>query len=108
MERVRTILWLWARDRRLDHIADSRSGATAEAVDFFRRYAVGSRSRRLRLLARRLVEMAEAPAADLSDIAPARDAVYDRLSPFLELRRPDALCELTGTAAGRAKVWYEE
>src|SRR3546814_4246292 len=89
MERVRTSLWLWARDRRLDHSADGRSGATAEAVDFFRRYDAGFRIRRLRLLARRLVEMAEAPEADLSAIDTARAAVYDSLAPFLEPRRSD-------------------
>src|SRR3546814_11652887 len=44
-------------------------------------------------LFRSLVEMAEAPEADLSAIDTARAAVYDSLAPFLELRRPDALSD---------------
>jgi patatin-related protein len=91
LERVRTALWHWARDGKLDRIADSRAGATAEAIAFFRQYDVGFRIRRLRLLARRLVEMADAADADLPAIDAAREAVYESLAPFLDLRRIDAL-----------------
>ncbi len=91
MDRIRGILQRWADDQNLDHIAENRSGATPAAITFFRQYDLGFRIRRLRLLARRLVELAAESDEDLPAIDIAREAVYESLAPFLELRQAKVL-----------------
>lgn len=62
-------------------------GASEAAIDFLRRYDLGFRVRRLRLLARRLseIEMAHEEA----ELAPIREAIYDSLAAYLECKRTD-------------------
>ena len=62
-------------------------GASAAAIDFLRRFDLGFRIRRLRLLARRLtqIEMAHEEA----ELAPIREAIYDSLALYLECKRTD-------------------
>lgn len=93
MDHMRDVLLRWAEDRGLAHVAAARNGATKTAIDFFRQYDVGFRIRRLRLLGRRLVEMAAEPDADLAAIDVAREAVYECLAPFLALRQAKTLTE---------------
>ena len=63
-------------------------GASEAAIDFLRRYDLGFRIRRLRLLARRLseIEMEHEEA----ELAPIRDAIYDSLAAYLDCKRTDA------------------
>ena len=93
-DRIRRLLHGWALDRGLDHVANGRgNGANDVVIAFFRQYDLGFRIRRLRLLARRLVELAAEPDAPLAAIETARDAVYESLSPFLDLRQAKVLRE---------------
>ncbi|MFD1788736.1 patatin-like protein [Sphingomonas floccifaciens] len=66
--------------------------ATAPIVDFLRRFDLGFRVRRLRLMARRLAEMDEHGDDDL--LAPVREAVYASLAEYLDLERSDAFLAL--------------
>ncbi|MGN6277307.1 MAG: patatin-like protein [Sphingomonas sp.] len=68
--------------------APSFAGRASEAtIDFLRRYDLGFRVRRLRLLARRLaqIEMAHEEA----ELAPIREAIYESLAVYLDCKRTD-------------------
>ncbi|HEU4958824.1 MAG TPA: patatin-like protein [Sphingomonas sp.] len=62
-------------------------GASMAAIDFLRRYDLGFRIRRLRLLARHLtqIEMEHEEA----ELAPIRAAIYDSLAAYLDCKRTD-------------------
>ena len=76
----------------LDHLAETRSGATSEAVLFFRAHDLEFRERRLRLLARRVTQDWE-PDGDISeqDRDSAREAVYEALALYQACDKPEAL-----------------
>lgn len=95
-DRMRDRLYRWADEHGLNHVADGRSGATTEAIRFFRCFDVGFRIRRLRLLGRRLVEMGSDPTADVQSLDTARETVYECLAPFLALRRTNSLIAKLG------------
>ena len=84
--------------RGLDDAAFAR-GASDAAIDVLRRFDVGFRIRRLRLLARRLGEAGE----DGTTLQPMRNAVFDSLSAYLHVERPEshaALRELVRAPGG--------
>ncbi|GGB35683.1 hypothetical protein GCM10011380_26320 [Sphingomonas metalli] len=58
----------------------------AAGIDFLRRFDIGYRIRRLRLLARRLGEMEDDGNRTLG---PVRDAIYESLSAYLDAQRTD-------------------
>jgi patatin-related protein len=59
--------------------------ASPAAIDFLRRFDLGFRIRRLRLLARRVAEVEAAG----EDVVAMREAVYDSLAAYLNLQRRD-------------------
>ena len=59
--------------------------ASPAAIDFLRRFDLGFRIRRLRLLARRVAEM----HAEGEDVSAMREAVYASLAAYLDLQRTD-------------------
>ncbi|WP_294297683.1 patatin-like protein [uncultured Sphingomonas sp.] len=65
---------------------------TSPIVDFLRRFDLGFRVRRLRLMARRLAEMDELGSDTL--LAPVREAVYASLAEYLDFERSDAFVAL--------------
>ena len=85
----------WQRMReRIDSALEARGlsgeaihtgGASPEMIAFLRTFDLGFRIRRLRLLARRLVEVEG--HADEAALKPFRDAVYDSLRDYLDARR---------------------
>ncbi|MEZ5682448.1 MAG: patatin-like protein [Erythrobacter sp.] len=71
--------------RGLTSLAAPGGGASTEAIEFLRRYDIGFRIRRLRLLARRLARDWEADPEIADDaLETARDAVYKILALFFE------------------------
>ena len=62
-------------------------GASDAVIDFLRRYDLGFRIRRLRLLARRLTAI-ETDHEDAA-LAPIREAIYESLALYLECKRTD-------------------
>lgn len=61
--------------------------ASDATIDFLRRYDLGFRIRRLRLLARRLAEIEM--AHEEAELAPIREAIYESLALYLECKRTD-------------------
>ncbi|MEH3047694.1 patatin-like protein [Sphingomonas adhaesiva] len=61
-------------------------GASAAMIDFLRTFDLPFRVRRLRLLARRLSDVEG--DADEATLAPLRDAIYDSLDGYLDVRQP--------------------
>jgi len=83
LESVRRALWSLVQDSDLDRISGS-AGATDSAIQFFRTHDLGFRIRRLRFLARRLVEIgnnSEAPVMAVDDML---RAIYRSLSLYLD------------------------
>jgi patatin-related protein len=66
--------------------ADFPGRASPAAIDFLRRFDLGFRIRRLRLLARRVAELESAGEA----VEGVRDAVYASLAAYLDVQRADA------------------
>jgi patatin-related protein len=66
--------------------ASFAGGASPEAIDFLRRFDLGFRIRRLRLMARRLADL----EAGGFDVTPMREAIYAALSDYLDRQRTDA------------------
>lgn len=66
------------------------AATTAEAglIDFLRRFDLGFRIRRLRLLARRLAEVEE--RLPETDAEPVRAAIYESLAAYLDRQQPGA------------------
>ena len=86
-QRLRAKLEAGVAESGADQIGAGHSGrAGSAAIDFLRRFDLGFRIRRLRLLARRVAEMEAAG----EDVAAAREAVYASLADYLDLQRTDA------------------
>ena len=62
----------------------------AAEIDFFRRFDLRFRIRRLRLLARRLSDVEAEDGVDEGEVAVVRDAIYESLSAYLDRERTDA------------------
>lgn len=86
VEAVRQALWGWVREAELDQIGSGRAGARAAVVDFFRGFDLGFRIRRLRFVARRLLDLSEATDPESEGLETARRRIYDMLAPFLDRR----------------------
>lgn len=71
-------------------------GASAEALAFLRAHDLGFRIRRLRLLARRLAEMDVRERRE--ELRPIRDALYESLAAYLDLKRSDTYADLADAA----------
>jgi patatin-related protein len=61
--------------------------SSAASIDFLRTFDIGFRTRRLRLLARRLVELEG--ELDEAALLPVRQAIYESLAAYLERKRPE-------------------
>jgi len=85
------------RGRAADAIA-AAAGAI-DGVDFLRRFDLGFRIRRLRLMARRLVEQEE-DAADTPALDGVRDAIFASLAPYLDAQTGRAHDALRAPARG--------
>lgn len=68
------------------------NGASPQTLEFLRAHDLGFRIRRLRLLARRLTEI-DSPG-NHAELAPMREAIYDSLAAYLELKRADSFAHL--------------
>lgn len=90
--RIRACVERAAGERGVTAAAATDLSVRAPIVDFLRRFDLGFRVRRLRLVARRLAEMDE----DGNDrlLEPVRDAVYTSLSAYLDFERSDAFATL--------------
>src|SRR3546814_280466 len=82
-EAVRQALWNVADQAGLtSNEAMTAAGARADVIEFFRSFDLVYRTRRLRLLARRLGRMDEKPHAPRQAIEAARGAVYDLIGRY--------------------------
>ncbi len=68
------------------------NGAAPQTLEFLRAHDLGFRIRRLRLLARRLTEI-DLPASH-AELMPMREAIYESLAAYLELKRSDTFADL--------------
>lgn len=84
-ETIAQALTVYLAGQGLDHLSALRSGASPEAIAFFREHDISFRIRRLRLLARRLTQDWEADG-DIAEEARerAREAVYGALSLYFD------------------------
>lgn len=81
------------RDRGADRFGATLShGASPPTLEFLRQHDLGFRIRRLRLLARRLSEI-DLPSSH-AELLPMREAIYDTLANYLELKRTDTFADL--------------
>jgi patatin-related protein len=72
------------------------NGASPQALEFLRTHDLGFRIRRLRLLARRLAEI-DLPRSH-AELLPMREAIYESLAAYLELKRSDTFAALRAAA----------
>ncbi|MES2988579.1 MAG: patatin-like protein [Pseudomonadota bacterium] len=72
--------------------ATQSNGASPATLEFLRTHDLGFRIRRLRLLARRLTEI-DLPSSH-AELQPMREAIYDSLAAYLELKRADTFADL--------------
>ncbi len=86
-QRIRTRIEAALRLRGYDEETPS-DASSAASIDFLRTFDIGFRIRRLRLLARRLVELESECDADM--LQPIREAIYESLAAYLDRKRPDA------------------
>jgi patatin-related protein len=105
----RGAIWDEARARGLDRISGKRgSGASDDAVTFFRSHDLGFRVRRLRFLARELDRVVEAkrdtrdPACDAM-----RDAIYTALGLYLEREGDNWFTDLDIAAEAGPGAWID-
>jgi len=70
------------------------NGASPQTLEFLRTHDLGFRIRRLRLLARRLTEI-DLPSSH-AELLPMREAIYESLAAYLELKRSDTYADLRG------------
>ncbi|TGX56022.1 patatin-like protein [Sphingomonas gei] len=68
------------------------NGASPQTLEFLRAHDLGFRIRRLRLLARRLTEI-DLPRSH-AELLPMREAIYESLAGYLELKRTDTFVDL--------------
>ncbi|MEG3122734.1 patatin-like protein [Sphingomonas sp. GB1N7] len=88
-DRIRGHITAAVAERGSDTIgAAFSSGASKETVEFLRTYDLAFRIRRLRLLGRRLTEI-EADYDD-ADLGGMRDAIYESLAAYLDVKRTEA------------------
>ena len=82
-EQVRQAVWSVIRAQRLiDAKAMTSAGARPEVVLFLRKFDLGFRIRRLRALARRLIELDEAARMPLEATELARATIYDLIARY--------------------------
>jgi patatin-related protein len=74
--------------------ATMSNGASPQTLEFLRTHDLGFRIRRLRLLARRLTEI-DLPSSH-AELLPMREAIYESLAAYLELKRSDTFADLRG------------
>jgi patatin-related protein len=98
---IRDAVWTLLQENGLDRVS-GKSGATAQAIQFFREHDLGFRVRRLRLLARRLTGLADTEAASAEAIDAMRDAIYHCLSLYLDREMKDFHPAVTRKAAAEA------
>ncbi|RYE02699.1 MAG: patatin-like protein [Sphingomonadales bacterium] len=72
--------------------ATQSNGASPATLEFLRTHDLGFRIRRLRLLARRLTEI-DLPSSH-AELQPMREAIYESLAAYLELKRADTFADL--------------
>jgi hypothetical protein len=96
-EQVRQAVWSAIRTQGLiDPKAMTAAGARPEVVLFLRKFDLGFRIRRLRALARRLVELDEAAPLDATE--PARAVIYDLIARYAAAAAGDPPDWLTSAA----------
>ncbi|TXC71006.1 patatin-like protein [Sphingomonas ginsenosidivorax] len=81
---------------RLARIRAAVDAVDMDEVDFLRRFDIGFRIRRLRLIARRLADI-EVEIGE-PELAPMRETIYESLAPYLDARRADTHADLGRTA----------
>ncbi len=81
---------------RLARVRAAIDAVEVDEIDFLRRFDIGFRIRRLRLMARRLADIEV--EVDEPELAPMRDAIYESLAPYLDARRADTQGDLGGKA----------
>ena len=100
---IRQAIWTAIRERGLtDQGALSASGASEDAILFFRNHDLGFRIRRLRELIRRIGEVEEQAIGPSPAIQSARDAAYTALSLYLDRQIDDFFGPETIAAARTA------
>lgn len=82
-------IWAAARASGLDRVTGRGAGAAEPVIDFFRAHDLGFRIRRLRFLARRLSELAEADDAPAAALDAMSKTVYECLALYLDREMPD-------------------
>jgi patatin-related protein len=101
LEEVRQTVWSWIRDAGLnsDH-AITALGARTDLIEFLRKFDLGFRTRRLRLVARRINER-KTQSDDLQEpLERASALVYDLLSRYRAAGQPEEI-EEAGRSAFR-------
>lgn len=94
-EAVRQALWNVADEAGLtSNEAMTAAGARADVIEFFRSFDLVYRTRRLRLLARRLGRMDEQQGAPRQAIEAAREAVYDLIGRYRSPMDADSEADL--------------
>ncbi|WP_066795391.1 patatin-like protein [Sphingomonas soli] len=78
--------------------ATQSNGASPATLEFLRTHDLGFRIRRLRLLARRLTEI-DLPSSH-AELQPMREAIYESLAGYLELKRADTFADLRDMIRG--------
>ena len=93
LHEIREALAATVQSRGADRFGATLSnGAPPETLEFLRAHDLGFRIRRLRLLARRLTEI-DLPTSH-GMLRPMREAIYDSLATYLELKRADTYADL--------------
>ena len=93
LHEIREALAATVQSRGADRFGATLSnGASPETLEFLRAHDLGFRIRRLRLLARRLTEI-DLPTSH-GMLRPMREAIYDSLATYLELKRADTYADL--------------
>ncbi|MDT8757951.1 patatin-like protein [Sphingomonas psychrotolerans] len=95
LREIREAIALAVRAREGDRFGATLSnGASPQTLEFLRAHDLGFRIRRLRLLARRLTEI-DLPSSH-AELLPMREAIYESLAAYLELKRSDTYADLRG------------
>lgn len=92
-QRIRSRIEAALHARGYDEVSPS-DVSSAASIDFLRTFDIGFRIRRLRLLARRLVELEG--EHEEAVLAPVRIAIYDSLGSYLHSKAPEAHRALRG------------
>ncbi len=93
LRQIRESLTHVVQSRGADRFGATQSnGASPQTLEFLRAHDLGFRIRRLRLLARRLTEI-DRPSSHV-ELLPMREAIYESLAAYLELKRSDTYADL--------------